>query len=105
MRRPRMPRRIKLPFGFVIEVRYRTKKQLAAMGFGQVAGAWLMDGKQPPTIYVARDDHVADQCETIAHELQHSLTDYRHWVDSTLRYPLQQESAETALELSEDEEE
>ena len=100
-----MPRRIKLPFGFLIDVRNRTSKQLEKLGLGIVSGAWVMEDHKTPTIYVCRDDHIAEQCETIAHELQHSLTDYRHWVDRTLRFPLQQESAETALEMAEDDEE
>lgn len=103
MRRPRMPRRIPLPFGFVIDVRYRTRKQLTALGLGDVSGAWVMG--DPPTIYICNEDHVAEQCESVAHELQHGLIDYRHWVDCTIRFPLQQESAETALEMAPDDDE
>lgn len=111
MRRPRMPREIRLPFGWRIAVRYKTEAQLRALGLGMCHGSWLANAGAAPdkdgflgTIYINRNDHCGEQCETIAHELEHAVTDYREWVDKTLRLPLQMESAETQYELAEDDE-
>ena len=97
---PRLPHSIRLPFGFVIPIRYRTQAQMVKIGLGSCHGAWDAGER---AIYVCRDDHVAEQAETIAHELLHAANDYRHWVDQCIRIPLQMQSAETAMELSSDE--
>ena len=99
MRRPRMPRVIRLPFGFAIKVKYRTSRQLVAAGLSDCHGAWVGSER---AIYVCRDDHIGEQAETIAHELQHAGVDFRHYVDQFVRLPLKLESAETALDLAEE---
>ena len=95
-----MPRVVRWPFGWRVAIKYRTVRQLAGIGLTNCHGAWVGDQR---TIYVCKSDHVAEQCETIAHELQHAATDYRHYVDQYVRLPLQMESAETAYELAEEE--
>jgi hypothetical protein len=99
MRRPRLPKEIRLPFGYRIEIRYRTGRQLKKLGLDGSHGCWYGPDR---AIYIRSDDHVGEQCETIAHELEHASTDYRHWVDMYVRMPLIQESAETALDLAEE---
>jgi hypothetical protein len=101
IRRPRMPKTVRLPFGYSVTIKYRTTRQLEQAGLGVCHGAWVTGEK---CIYVNRDDHIAEQMETVAHELQHAAGDYRHWVDQYWRLPLQQESAMTAMDLAEDDE-
>ena len=100
-RRPKMPTAIRWPFGWRVQILYRTARQLARMGLPKVHGCWIGEDR---TIYVCSEDHVGDQAETIAHELQHASADYRHWVDQYVRLPLLHESANTAVELTDEEE-
>jgi hypothetical protein len=101
MKRPRMPHRIAWPFGYVITVHYVSDRQMGRVGLPGCSGGWFQHNRR---IYVRKAEHVAEQCETIAHELEHASTDFRHWVDQYIRIPLQQESAETAMELAEEDE-
>lgn len=101
MRRPRMPRSIRLPFGYSIPIRYRTRRQMAAIGLPGADASWVSDDR---AMYVCRDLPAGEQCESIAHEMGHVAIDYREWVDGHIRAPLQVECATAELALAEDEE-
>lgn len=92
--KPRMPRQVRLPFGFVARVLYRTSAQLKAAGLADSHGCWLWDTR---TIYINRDDHVSDQATALAHEMQHVMVDYLHWVEQCVANPLVAETVDTVL--------
>ena len=101
IRRPRMPKTVRLPFGYVVTVRYLTQAQMSRQGMGDSHGCWVGDER---AIYVLAEDPPGEQAETLAHELQHAATDLRHYVDQMIRQPLRTEGALTQAALEEDDE-
>lgn len=87
----RLPRSIRFPAGFTIEVRL--------CRLSGVYGSWeysLEDNSG-----VIKIDSRADwprRYRTLAHEMQHAITDYSHWLDLRAR-ELEIEMGQTLAEL------
>lgn len=75
----RLPRRITLPFGWIIRVEYlpehhETLYDETTREF--LDGIWDQEGK---TIYINKHVSVRRRRRLILHELDHALNDLRHW--------------------------
>ena len=87
----RLPRIIRLPGGFVIEVK---KQRLVG-----VHGSW--DYCLEANCGIIKIDKRADlarQWRTLGHELHHAMTDYNLWLDYNIR-GLETEMGRTAADL------
>ena len=92
----RLPRIIRLPGGFVIEVKKgRLPGEFGSWDYSMElnAGIIKINGKAD----------VARQWRTLAHELLHAASDYEHWVEETIARPLETVISQTAAELRDDE--
>lgn len=78
----RLPRKVTLPFGYVVKVALVTDKEmLDAMDEDDPAeladGLWDVDSR---IVYVRRSLPFKRKAEVLGHELDHALNDWRHWV-------------------------
>lgn len=72
----RIPKRIRLPFGYTIKVELRTMKQMEAELEAPVYGFWVVETR---TIYIGKDLPVKKRRSALLHELRHALADYEHY--------------------------
>lgn len=94
--RRRLPRIIRLPGGFVIEIK---RKKMSGEW-----GGWDYDlDAALGVISINRKADLARQWRTLAHELHHAMTDYQHWVEEIIARPTETAMGQTAQELREDE--
>ena len=87
----RLPRVIRLPGGFVVEIK---KQRLSG-----VYGSW--DYSIEASCGIIKIDSrvdVARAWRTLGHELHHAMTDYNHWLDFKVR-EVETEMGRTAAEL------
>lgn len=69
----RIPKKIKLPFGYTIKVIQRTMKQLHEEIGSEVYGYW---DDEERAIYLGKDLSAAKRRHALIHELKHALADY-----------------------------
>jgi hypothetical protein len=91
----RLPRTIKLPGGFTVEV-----KQCRLTG---AWGHWNYSLEANcGIIKINKKSDLARKWWTLAHEMGHVAEDYEHWVIETIVKPLQIEMGRSAADLRED---
>lgn len=92
----RLPRIIRLPGGFVIEVK---KTRLPADEWG----SWMysLEAKLG-VIKISNKADLPRQWRTLAHELLHAATDYEHFIEEAVARPLETEMGRTMQELSDE---
>ena len=78
----RLPRKIALPFGYLVAVRLvGDREMLEAMDEDDpielADGLWDVDNR---VIYVRRKLPFRRKAEVLGHELDHALNDWRHWL-------------------------
>jgi hypothetical protein len=90
----RLPRIIRLPGGFIIEVKLcRLSGEWGSWDYSIEAALGL--------IKINKRADRARQWRTLGHELHHAMTDYNHWLDYKVR-ELETAMGQTAAELRED---
>ena len=98
----RLPsRQLTLPGGFLIRVQYITDRQMKYCNLD--AWGYWQQGKTGGVIRINSDAPVWRQIKTFGHELLHAVHDYQHWLDG-MAEAIQEEAAQTAKELEEDDE-
>lgn len=85
----RRPQALTLPGGYRIEVRYTRK------GVDGVYGFWESDRRR---ITINAREPLWQQAYAFAHELQHALVDYQHWINEYVVDPMKEEAETTLLE-------
>lgn len=92
MKAPRIPKKLRLPFGFNVTVAWKD----------QIRGR---DGQYDPattTIEMNRSTRPKwEQIETFAHEYLHAAADFHRWVLKEIVEPLKAEAEETRRHLEE----
>jgi hypothetical protein len=88
--RSRLPSVIRLPFGFVIQVKQTSRRRMARIVEAKLneeppVACWLHDGRDDAggTIWLlrTREQKISD----IIHELHHGLVDWGSWVQAKER--------------------
>ena len=69
----RIPRMVRLPFGYVIRVREVTKRELRLRVGDDCVAGWMVGDR---TIYLTRSRSLKDKCADLAHEIGHALVDF-----------------------------
>lgn len=89
----RLPRIIRLPGGFIIEVKQR-----------RLSGSWGTWNYDMNTgvgvIEINSKADLARKWRTLAHELLHAAGDYEHWVEEMKARPIEVAMGQTAAELT-----
>ena len=102
MSRPLLPAsQLTLPGGFVIEVAYKTDKQIKRDMRVECWGYWAI-GKNGGRVVLNRDAPLWRQIKTFGHELVHAVHDYAHWLDRQAD-ALKAEGEATLRDLEEEE--
>lgn len=92
----RLPRVIRLPGGFVIEVK---KTRMPANEYGD--WGYSLEARCG-IIRISKKADLARQWRTLAHEMLHAATDYEHFVEEMVARPLETEMGRTAVELKDE---
>lgn len=71
----RIPRWVRLPFGYTVRVEQITLAALKERCGGDTWGYWDDDTR---TIYIAKNAPIAKKRWTLAHELGHAWLDWQH---------------------------
>lgn len=71
----RIPRTIRLPFGYTVRVREVSKREMEDECGDYLDGAWVADDR---TIYLRRTLNVTRKRYILCHELQHAIADLQH---------------------------
>jgi Zn-dependent peptidase ImmA (M78 family) len=73
--RRRIPRTIRLPFGYLIKVEQVTKREMEDECGDHLDGAWMAEYR---TIYLRRSLNMTRKRYILCHELQHAVADLTH---------------------------
>lgn len=86
-KKPRLPTRAELPFGFHIKINQTSKaymKKLVAAKSDEEppVACWIHDGKDGAggTIWLLRCRSRIQKVEDTSHEMQHAVTDWGSWI-------------------------
>jgi Zn-dependent peptidase ImmA (M78 family) len=71
----RIPRTIRLPFGYTIRVEQVTKREMEDECGEFLDGAWMAECR---TIYLRRSLTITRKRYVLCHELQHAVADLTH---------------------------
>lgn len=87
----RLPRVIRLPGGFVVEVKKCRMPEWGSWDYSIEAKCGI--------IKINSKANLARQWRTLAHEILHMATDYEHFIEETVARPIELEMGQTAAEL------
>jgi hypothetical protein len=96
--------RIRLPFGYTVEVRLVGRRWLLASQYGK-RGGWSdfeFSGGRLGKAYICKDDPLDEQFDTLTHELYHAITDWTGMV-RRLQRRVQREMRDTATQIAAEE--
>lgn len=103
----RKPRKVTLPGGYKIPVKYwsdrKIKANLTTSGESLLLGKDLHGFWDGQKIVINSSDPIWDQADTFAHELLHAVHDYGHWLKETVVGPMMGEAGETIMDEKENE--
>ena len=71
----RLPKRLVLPFGYVVTFKFLSAAQMRAEDAAELDGYWDPDTR---TIYLRRQLPAKRLRYMVGHEMDHAINDYRH---------------------------